>query len=733
MTRSSARFLLPLILSFGSQLALAQDNVGDDSTVVYPADYFSEWSPVTAQDMMDRIPGLSGGRGFGGGGFSRGGRGFGGGPPGGFRGGGGGGRGFGGGSRGTEVLINGKRTAGKNNSTGGQLTRITADQVDFIEIIRGTLGELDVRGSGQVINVVLYDTFSDMSMQYELSAQQSDNNTVTPSGSVSFSGQSGGLDYQIEARASEVFFRNISKEYSVLGDFSPNDRIREIRSTDGDNSTVSANAGYEINANSSARINAQFTEGSGENETIRRTTDLRVNPNEDFYQREDSPSEIENWEIGGDYEYLTDRGDRFKVLFISNAFTRASTRERYDLTGEDSEEKNLFLDSASTTRERILRGSYTFDMFDGSQDIELGAERAQTILDSTLALGISGITGTPSPDFGGLVPVSVSNANSSVEEIRYEPFVIHNWIFNSRMSLESSVLYEDSEITQRGDVSNARDFTFLKPKVDFRYDLTPTIQLRGTVEKIVEQLGFNDFVAATDNQDEDSNVQLGNENLRQEWYWNYEFNAEYRLPNDIGVVSGRLYCEDWHDRIERIDVSPSDDDLQGANGNIGDGEKYGIDINSSTRMRMIGMPNLLVTGSVNVEDSKITDPFLGIERRMQFSWRGRTTWSFRHDFPERNINWGMRWSNSFDGNRKTYDLVDIELSAGDPFWSAFVEWVSPQNITFRLDADRIINNGEFCRERLRYVGRISSGIIEEIEDQCGSSGPSVSLRVTGTF
>ena len=163
-----------------------------------------------------------------------------------------------------------------------------------------------MRGSGQVINVVLYDTFADRSIQYELSAQQSDNNTVTPSGSLSFSGQTGALDYQIEARSGEVYSRNISKEYSVLGDFSPNDRIREIRQTDGDNSTISANAGYEISPSSSARFNAQFTEGSGESDTVRRTTDLKVSPNVDFFQREDNPSSIENWEIGADYEYVTD-------------------------------------------------------------------------------------------------------------------------------------------------------------------------------------------------------------------------------------------------------------------------------------------------------------------------------------------------------------------------------------------------------------------------------------------
>ncbi|MDA1369920.1 MAG: hypothetical protein O2971_04040 [Proteobacteria bacterium] len=382
--------ILSTLLSLGFiPLSFAQENVGDDSTVRYPAAYFSEWSPVTAQDMMDRIPGLSSGGGLGGGpggGGFRGppgsGSGGSGGPPGGFSGGGSGGRGFGGGSSGTEILINGKRTAGKNNSTGGQLSRITADQVDYFEIIRGTSGELDVRGSGQVINVVLFETLSSSSIQYEMRAEQTDDNTVSPGGSVSYSGQQGSLNYQLSARASDVYFQNTSKENSVLGDFSPNDRIREVNSTDGDNRTVSTNLDYAINTRSSGRFNAQYTEGKGESTLNRMTTDLKVVPNVTALQRESSPSSIENWEIGGDYEYNTDRGDRFKLLYISNSFTRASTRERWDVLGDGTEDKNLFLDSGSTSRERIARGSYTFDIFQG-QDIELGAERAQTILDQT--------------------------------------------------------------------------------------------------------------------------------------------------------------------------------------------------------------------------------------------------------------------------------------------------------------------------------------------------------------
>ena len=40
------------------------------------------------------------------------------------------------------------------------LQRIASSQVQEIQIIRGTSGDLDVRGSGQIINVVLFEELS---------------------------------------------------------------------------------------------------------------------------------------------------------------------------------------------------------------------------------------------------------------------------------------------------------------------------------------------------------------------------------------------------------------------------------------------------------------------------------------------------------------------------------------------------------------------------------------------
>ena len=715
----SSRFVALTLLLLAAQSVSAQDNVGDDSTVVYPASYFAEFNPVTAQDMLDRIPGV--GSATGGGGNFGGSR----------QGGGNGGRGLGSGSGGSQIIINGKRTAGKNNQTSGQMDRITAEQVDYIQIIRGTSGELDVRGSSQVVNVVLFEELSSNSLSFEANMDRYLDHNTAPGGSLAYSGQSGALNYVLSAAAEPRYDHGVSKETSVLADFSLNDEVREERIREQDSYDLSVNLDYGINLKSSARLNGLYSQNDNPTDVLRYTTDFRVNPSLTAIEREEIPGDRDNWEIGGDYEYVMDSGSRFKFLFISNRNDSASTRERFDVFADGSESKDLFLDLASTTTERIVRASFTRGFLE-DQDIEFGAERAQTTLASSLALGLPNSTGTPSADFGGLVPQNVSNANSTVEEIRLEPFIIHNWNINSRTSLESTLLYELSQISQSGDVNRKRDFDFIKPKVDLRYNLTPQLQLRGSIEKVVQQLRFSDFVASNDPQDNDSLTLAGNENLRQEWFWKYDINAEYRLPNDIGVVDANIFYHRHTDVISRIDVSPSEDDLQSANGNIGEGDMYGITLNASIRMRMFNMPNLLLTSRLNVRDSSITDPFLGIERRFERYGRGRLNLGFRHDVPKWNMNYGLEWSNRFDSNEKIYDIDDIADFIGEPNTTAFVQFVDSRGITYRFDARNATSNLQ-CRERQRYIGRINTGILEEIEDQCATSGRVVSLKINGTF
>jgi len=695
--------------------AHAQENEGIDSTVVYPASYFAEYAPVSALDMVNRIPGMNvSSRGGSSGRSPR-----------------SGGRGLGSGGNGTQILINGKRTAGKNNNTQNQLMRINADQVDYIEIIRGTSGDLDVRGSTQIANIVLYEQLFDSSLSYEVKADYYADDKSKPGGSLSYGGQTGSLNYLFSASAEPRYMHRESEETSVLGDFSPNDEIIEDRIRQQTSYTFSTNLDYQISDNSSARFNALYAENNDPTKVFRQTTDLIGGVNLPYWERESIPGTQNNWEVGGDYEYRFADGSRFKVLFIANENNTANTRERFDVFADGSESKNLFLDSASILQERIVRGSYTTDIFT-DQNVEFGVERAQTILDSNLLLGIASDTGMASAAYGGLVPVAVPNANTRVEEMRYEPFAIHNWRINSRMSLETSMVYEFSEITQSGDFNNQRDFSFFKPKLDYRFDITQSLQVRFLFEKFVRQINFSDFVAATDNEDNDSSTQAGNTSIRPDYWWVYNLGAEYRLPEDAGVVSANLYKHRHKDFLQRIDVSTSEDDLRSAVGNIGNGDMWVFELKGSVRLGMFNLPNVLVTSSASVRDSQVKDPFLDITRRFTNYHRGHFDMGFRHDIPEWKMNYGLSWNNRFDGNNKRYDIDDIESQYGDPFVMAFLEVVAFDDITFRFDAMNV-TDGKMCRDRERFVGRASANILEEIETMCSGFGRVLSLKMSGTF
>ncbi len=698
-----------------SGLGYSQDTpiaAEDDSSVVYPATYFQQYDPVSVNDMIDRIPGIELAMGRGG--------------PGGH---GGNRRGLGAGEN--EILINGQRITGKSNEGRAQLSRITADQVDYIEIIRGTSEELDIRGSGQVVNIVLLDTGARSSISAELNMDHYQDNSVEPGARLSYTGQDGRFNYLFHIEAEPRYENTVANETSVDAGGNLLETRHEESFRDQVDFATSFNLGYQFD-NSLIQFNGLYEEDSPPEDKYRSITDFTSGAPVISREREFTDRSRSNWEVGGDYEYGFSNGAKYRVLFIANDREFQSTRERFDVL-DSGEQKDLFLFSAGRDQERIVRTSYTWNLSD-SQGLELGVEGAQTIRDNDLRLGLAGIPGLPSPDHGNLSAVAIDNATSTVEEIRVENFAVHNWQLNDRMSLESTLVFETSTIEQTGDVYNKRDFDFIRPKLDYRFDITPTVQLRATIEKVVNQLSFSDFSASSDNEDDDQNTQAGNPEIVQEQSWNYSLNLEYRLPNNIGVLNTELFYHDLSDVIDRVDVSPSPDELVSARGNIGDAIRYGLNTSVSSRLGYIGLPSALLTLGFSVSDSEVTDPFLGVERRLRWNnrWFGRS--SFRHDITDWGFSYGVNYFvSSQEGTaRTTFDIIDIERQYQDYGLSLFAEKKAFGGMTFRLNV-RDANDRLNCRERIRFDGAMVNGIVEEIENYCSGRGPVYSLSVRHTF
>lgn len=708
-------FILLLGGALFSASALAQEPTTSDSTVTYPAEFFAQYEPFSVNDMLDRIPGISVARGNSGGGD---------GGPGSSSGANRRGLGLGG----DQILINGRRTTGKENEGNSQLSRIPANQVQYIEIIRGTSGNLDVRGGSQVINIVLLEAESSSSIAYEINADHLHDGELKPGGKVSLTGQRGALDYLFSAESEPRWERRKGFENSFLADGTPNDNVSRVTTTDSQPLVFSANLGYEFGENDIAHINAQYEDADAPFIGERTIFNFVNTPRKDIVQFDDNNNSSEFWEIGGDYEHTFANSARWKTLFIVNKKEDDNLRERFDI-GATSRELDLFLTNFNRYQERIIRSSYSF-AFAGSQNLEFGIERAQTILDSSLQLGLLSGSGIASQVFGGLP--EVNNANATVEEIRYESFIIHNLQINSRMSLESTLIVETSEISQSGDVNTKRDFDFIRPKVDYRFDITPSLQFRATVQKDVSQLSFNDFTANTNSADDDQNTIAGNPELRQEQSWRYDLNLEYRFNDDNGVISSNIYYHDLEDVIDRVDVS-TETTIQSANGNIGDGERYGLSLNGSLRLNVIDQPGILVTAGLNLESSSVADPFLGIDRRLNRQGRGDYSLGLRHDMPHRNVNYGFTYRNSILDGRKVFDIDRIESYNSDAFSILFIEYQGFEGMTLRFEASNP-HESERCRVRLRYSGgTIATGALSEIEDSCSHAGEKYAIKIRGTF
>ncbi|MDD9891604.1 MAG: TonB-dependent receptor [Gammaproteobacteria bacterium] len=688
--------------------AQTTDSALEDSSVIYDAAFFAEYSPVNVNDMIDRIPGVSLAMNNRGGPNNR--------------------RGLGAGEN--EILINGQRQTGKNNEGRNQLSRISADQVAYIEIIRGTSEEMDIRSGGQVVNIVLSDAQSRSSITAEANMDRYHDGTFDPGAKISWTGQSGAFNYLFHLEGEPRYQHRIGKEFS-------RDAMGNLLETRYDESTrdrtdyqTSFNLGYQFNT-SLVQFNGLYGGDCAPEDKDRLINDYTDTGIVATQEREYIDRCRDNWEVGGDYEYEFANGSKYRILFIANDGQWQQERDRFDII-EDREEKDLYLYNDGRDQERIIRTSYTFDPVE-DHGIELGVERAQTIRDGNLRLGLD-LGGEASPQHGFLTPVAIDNANSTVEEIRYENFIVHNWRINDKSSLESSLIYETSTITQTGDVFNERDFDFIRPKFDYRYNFNQSIQLRAKVEKIVSQLSFSDFMASSDSEDDDQNTQAGNPEIVQEQHWDYSLNFEYRLPNSVGVINSEIYYRDYTDVIDRVDVSTGPDDLRSARGNIGSAHRYGLNLDASSRLGYIGLPSALLTLGLSVQDSEVTDPFLNTKRRMRWNsrWFGRA--SFRHDITNWDLSYGFNYFNSDnESNARTQiDINDIEREIRDYGLSLFVEKKAFNGVTFRLDV-RNANDPLRCRERTRFLGATVDGIVEEIEDYCSQDGPVYALKVRHTF
>lgn len=658
----------------------------------YGAEFFAAYNPVTALDMVSRVPGFS----LSAGDTER--------------------RGladsFG------NLLVNGRRPSNKTIPLETVLQRINAADVVNIELIREPVPEYEMRGHARLVNVVLREG-AGSSGSWSARLNHFDGGRLGGVGEIAWSGSAGETDINLgletvlrgprigrreslfDSAGSQLEARrdNEQRRYSetigtasIARQLGADTRIQldgraftwvwhrhQNSFIDGFAGGAAAPLRYEqsetINYGSGGSLTATLNHDWSENLSSTSTFLWRRS----FYDDGPEPFEV--------YDPVQFRD---AIIYVANAyFSETVFRQSFNLSANEN---------------------HTF---------EFGAEGAVNWRDSSLSLQADdGTTITPIP-----LPV----ADTRVEERRAELFVNHVWSVNSRLNIESGLRYEFSGIEQTGDVVQSRSFAYPKPSVAVTWQATGNTSIRLAGRRDVAQLDFEKFASSVDVAD--NNSVLGNPDYEPQRTWTLEAEAERRIGEN-GSLTFRI-GQDW---IEGVDdfisiVTPSG--VFDAPGNIGDGTIFRLTGEFSLPLDAIGLEHAVLDGFLEWYNTNIFDTLTQTDRHLSDYREWELRLDYRQTFPALDLAWG--WDYFWLSDGEVYRAREYRREGfTDGDLDIYVETTRWDGLTVRLGVDQALDNG-FSRERVFYNGSRALDVIDRVEYQNRREGPLLYLEVRGTF
>ncbi len=688
-------FILLVLGSFGSAASQTAQ------TLQYPASFFERYQPNTALEMILQVPGFQLDDGDGDRGFA---------------------------SSAGNLLINDRRPSAKQDSPSEILARIPASQVERIEILRGQVRNVDLQGQSIVANVILLDV-DQAAFRWRGSHRHNFDFGGTTEASISMVNRWRDIDV-----SSGVDLREYKR-----GDFTPQTILdgsgnrTETRFDEGNvkGTRRSANLGAARQfGETSARLNTKFTneKRQGTRDSLRTPTAAGELPTEEQFPEE---YDGDNIEVGIDVERPLRANLLGKAILLHTNQDENSIAAQVSLDDAGAQIREQISDTDTETTETIARVEFVWTGFDGHA-VQINLEGALNSLQNSLL---------QTDDQGaGPVIVEVPGANSRVEETRWDMLLKDTWTMG-RNQFEYGLGGEISTIRQSGDAVQKRDFSFLKPQVAFIYAPEQGKQARISLRRDVSQLDFSDFVSSTIF--EDDNLAFGNPNLRPETTWKLEVGYQRQFGKD-GVLN-LLAFHDWVDDVEDLlPLAPIDDPTAEAPGNIGDGRRWGVELESTLPLDALGLKGAKLDINARWQESTVKDPVDGEDR--VFTSRRRTgrlfplafraenqyaiTIDFRQDFEAAAVAWG--WDVRTRGERPIFRVDELDIGDEGTEFNMFIETTRWLGLKVHLTAEDILDAPE-TRDRTIYAGLRNLSPVESRELRDRFRGVRVALTVSGNF
>ncbi len=285
---------------------------------------------------------------------------------------------------------------------------------------------------------------------------------------------------------------------------------------------------------------------------------------------------------------------------------------------------------------------------------EWGVELVFNRLDSTL----EGARTTPPA-----APQTVPGQAVRVEEGRGEVFGRLAWTASPQFSAEAGVALEASRIRVSGGAQRERDLRYAKPSLSATWRPAKGLELRGSLRRSVGQLDFNDFAASAELASE--RTQTGNPELVPDRRTRATLALDLR-GQEGAALNLQVFAEQRQDVVDAVILGPG----QGGTGNAGSARVWGLSASGALPLEGLAA-GLRLSANGLWQDARYTDPATAQRRLLNDFEPQRYKVELRQDLRAQKRAWGL----TLDGSLQLTSYFSNQASRRDieSRWGAFVE------------------------------------------------------------
>jgi outer membrane receptor protein involved in Fe transport len=714
-------------------------------TLSYDLEYFQRFEPLTAGDMLKRVPSVAfvsdvleydGAR-----------------------------------LRGldpgyTQVLINGKKVPGAGADRSFFVDRIPAEMVERIEIVRSTSANRSGDAVAGAINIVLRNAYEFDGGYSRLGGLYFDDGKVKPTYGAVTSGEFAG--------------GRVLAGFNVQGRYNPKQK-RSDRYEEPSGDYVDREDQSDIRNGTDYSANASYSRPLGDGQ-------LRLDAMYVMTDRDEDEKSTEYVDATGTaLSQLASYNEQFvaidqhnAALGIGYAFDMAGGESEIDLDYAlfddgrfDTEEEIRYRAGQNPPRFRDYQGTrvltdgedtelslkLSHERVVGAAEMEFGVDFGDKDRNSTLSTAEveADGAGLPLPAY-----VEFEHERSRIGERRVDPYLMFSGDTGS-FDWEAGIRYErtDAEVRSAGERHDSQ-YSAVLPSAHLRWNLSDQDRLSFSLGRTLRRPNFNQLLPVLLEGEFGDNDFIGNPLLEPETANGVDIGFERRLGLQ-GIVGINVFYRDVQNLIEVVNTGEASDEAVGdyedeveeflddhpgagpatpgypsfdpdsfvySVANVGDGSVYGVEFDLSTPLSAFGLDDTGVFLNYSWLDSRVDDA-LG-ERRFNDQAKSVLNVGFIQDL----VSWDAAFGASYRHQGDAFSRVlaeEVATQYGADL-EVFVEKRFGKQMALRLTGSNLLNASKDEQfNKFDTLGEQIERDFDEYEVETESAGPVVQLIARYTF